>query len=508
MGNVPPSQGGKATAWIIAATGTLTAAAVSLIWIFRHLPLTDFPQYLLLARILASYSDPAYGFETFFTVESPWKPYSGTFFALTLLLEPVIGILASGKLYLSLSLILTSAAFWLWLKKVFPGREPQAVPATLLLFSPFFYIGLMNYLFSVPFFLLALTAGWELSHGRGRARFWTLLLAVSLTAAYFSHIVTFAFALLLLGLQWALLSPRKALAWHSLGMLPSLAFFTAYFVGRPDKPLASALQWSNDPLASKGAYMLMPFGVFRDPLADAWRLHSDQVPLWTGFFLICAWAAWKGRGRKRGPALSRGSKWLAAILISSTLWFPSDLGQWAVSFRFSYLGAFALLAILPCDWSRDRRLRAAMILLCAAAPLTSAYRYWLLQPEMQDMERALQAIPRRQVVQSVVTQPHVPPYWTYPLLHVADWYCVFRGGANPYTFARFRYLPVKEKAPIAASAPGEFEGPRFRFSKHAQGTDYFLVRTLQQGILSDLESNLPLAAHFGVWRVYGPNPNR
>jgi hypothetical protein len=150
-----------------------------------------------------------------------------------------------------------------------------------------------------------------------------------------------------------------------------------------------------------------------------------------------------------------------------------------------------------------------MIGICVSAPMVMAFRLTIYNAEMQDLETVLSAIPAGKVIQPVITEPHSAAFHTFPFQHAAALYNYYKGGTSPYLFATWAaHFPIKSRNTFVPNAPGEWSMDEFRFEAHQFGTDYFLVRTRDPGILSDLYKHVPLASGAGEWQVFGPNPQR
>src|SRR5881394_1132465 len=139
----------------------LLAEIIAVLWWFPYLPMTDLPEHMLAARVLTHYDAPEANYSAFFIKRFPWNPYS-SYFLFVLATDPIIGVRNATRLYLTIAFVLTLVSFWWWIRTVAPGRDAQIIPATLLLFGLFFYIGLINFLFSAPFVFLSLVFSWRL----------------------------------------------------------------------------------------------------------------------------------------------------------------------------------------------------------------------------------------------------------------------------------------------------------------------------------------------------------
>src|SRR5688572_18581770 len=133
----------------------LVLEIVGLIWFLPYLPMTDLPEHMLGAQILTHYDSPGAAYGTYYSKHFPWNPYS-SYLLFALGTKPLMGVDSATKLYLSLGFGLTLISFWYWIRTAAPGRDAQVIPASLLLFGFFFYLGLINFLFSAPFLFFSL----------------------------------------------------------------------------------------------------------------------------------------------------------------------------------------------------------------------------------------------------------------------------------------------------------------------------------------------------------------
>jgi len=475
---------------------------IFILWFFPYLPMIDLPQHMLTAKILTHYADPETAYSHFFTKEWPWNPYS-SYFWFAILLEPVLGVHAATRLYLALGLVLTPLSFWCWLRTATPGRDAQVIPSTLLLFSLFFYIGLINFLFSVPFFFFALAFGWKLMEGR---RSWRMEagLALSLLLAYFSHIVTFVVALLVIGGHWLMFFRNGSVALLLRDAAPAIGASLIYVLTRAREDVPG-MTWLYDPFGSRAAALLMPLNIFNDPFGQTWTYFAEMVGLWIGFLVLTGWGLFgTGRDRRSRSGTPAGYA-TAGMLVAAVLFLPSKLGGLGIGLRVSYMALFALLAVIPPAWDDRRSLRVLMVVVCALGPVTVGYRLWHFQAEMAQLEAIVAAMPPRQIVLPVVTEGHSQYFRTYPFHHAATWYNYRKGGTNPYTLARLRHFPVREREQFIPNPMGEWRAGSFKYDLHQEGVNYFLVRTKRADIISDLQAHVPLAARVGDWMVFGPN---
>jgi hypothetical protein len=488
--------------WIVASL--ILVEILAAIWLFPYLPMTDLPEHMLAAQVLTHYSDAETRYSDFFDRHFPWNPYS-SYFLFVMALKPLLGVSAATRLYLSLAMVLTVFSLWYWIRIQAPGREAQIIPATLLLFGYFFYLGLINFLFSAAFLFLAVALNWKLLHS-SRSR-WRLLITLSacLLLAYLSHIVTFALCGLTIVVQCMAFRPRRLL-WSGLPFVPSMVLFLA-FSFTEGKGAVSDMTLSWDPLLTRVRTLLLPFNIFYDPLPGHWVYDASWLILLAASSVIMA-AGWLRRDRSSVglPAVPRVAWMTLALFVAGTVFLPSNVaGGLGIALRASYFAGFFLIALCPSDWDRSLILRTLMFVVCVVSPVFFAVKVGPFTSEMKDLERAVHSIPAAQVIQPVITELHSGTLQTYPFLHAAAWYSYYRGGTSPYLFARWaKHFPISARTPMLPRVTGEWTMQQFDFASNAAGTDYFLVRTNDAHILDDFRQHVPLHAQSGDWLVFGP----
>src|SRR5262245_17009893 len=482
------------------AVPLLLAIVVTMVWIFPYLPMTDVPEHMLIAKILSVYGHSNLGYEEFYSAELPWNPYSMYFLAMYGL-SALMSIETATRIFLSATFILTIAAYWYWLHTLVPQQKAQTVPAILLLFGLFFFIGMLNFLVSIPVMFFAMTLAWRLGSEPGPVLRIQAPLALTLFLIYLSHPVTFGLTVAVLGVQWLLFS-RKRLPALVLAAAPSLLMLGYYATFRiagevPDYAMA----WYR--FSARAAMLLLPFGAFRDPKENAIVFASEVPYFWVAVALVVAAGAVSRRERKQDGVMVI----FAVLFVAAALLYPSTIiGGQPGAMRITYPASFVVLAALPATWHDRRCLRWLMCAICLVAFCTLGYRFALFQKEMKELRQVVSVIPPRQVVQPIITDSHASGLRTYPLLHAAAWYCFYQGGISMYSFSREPYFPVQQRRSLVENPPGEWSMDNFQYEQHQAGTQYFLVRTTRDHIVQDLERHVPLAGESGKWKVFGPNP--
>ncbi|HUK32125.1 MAG TPA: hypothetical protein VLV89_13495, partial [Candidatus Acidoferrum sp.] len=206
-----------------AAVFLLLAAIILLpIWIVHYPSLLDFPNHLASSFVLGHLHDPSYSFGQFYAAEWGLKPYIATDFAM-MELGRVLPPLVAGKIVLSIGALGLPLAAWFFLKQIHPGETALSFWFLLVAHNIFFRYGFVGYFCGMGLMFLAvgLWVRWLKEPSLTR---WSLA-CLALTAAYFTHIFAFAFAILIIGL-YSLTRPRWREWLRSAALaIPGIVFY-------------------------------------------------------------------------------------------------------------------------------------------------------------------------------------------------------------------------------------------------------------------------------------------
>lgn len=205
----------------------IAGALLAPIWTVRYVPLGDYPNHLASAFVLAHLHDPHFAFPSFYAAKWRTYPYlmmSGILF----LLQKAVSIDVAGRMLLSLCVLAVPAAAWWFLSEVNPGEEMLALWALISAQNLYFFLaGFINMQLSVGLCLVVL-AGWTRLLKNPRTIGWCLL-AIAVTALYFTHLMGLAIAGLALTaytvaarrrfrellMGWAMFIPAVFFYWHA-----------------------------------------------------------------------------------------------------------------------------------------------------------------------------------------------------------------------------------------------------------------------------------------------------
>jgi hypothetical protein len=194
------------------------------IWSSDFLPLTDFPNHIARIKILRMYEASAfykkYFFVNYFNGHLPIPDLIFDLFAVKLL--PFLTVQAAGRLFLSLYVLLSVVSVLLLAEETGADREVALLGYLPVVYSLFFNMALLNFIFSIPVFMLALVA--FLRYERSGRPLYLALLVVLFVLLYMSHLFSF-FALAVTLMSHVVLSRLKMRK-----VLLALAGFSAVIV--------------------------------------------------------------------------------------------------------------------------------------------------------------------------------------------------------------------------------------------------------------------------------------
>ncbi len=502
----PADAGGRAgegsALWAVALAVTAAAALVPL-WVFRYPAIQDYPQHLLIARIVARAADPSFGYGAHFTASLRPAPY-GAWYALTALLARLVGIDPAGRLVLSL--------YPLGLLLVALRRDPQGASRVrpwgrLLLFplafGPQFYLGTLNYLLSLPLLLSALqdlAAVGSLSRvGAGGERpsragvgHWVRH-ALKLVAIYSCH----PFSILVhvvLGTLVVLLRLRRPGAWKALAspLLMALLFASWFEPGG----MSGGFYWR--PLGTTVAFLLGPFCGMQAPGSA----EPAFVVVWLGILglSLAAVRRAEGWGRRVSPmTVAMGAVFLGVLAL------PFGTGKFTyINLRLASLGYLFLALWIGRIPFRGRQGPAICLLTWALLALITL-KQGRIAGEILEVEPLLRRIPENARLLPLIfdnDSPELEPIHFDPHLHDHFYYMLrSSGGLSPYLF-QIPPIPVRYRPEARLPAPGPYTPWLFEPQKHGRFYDYVLTRGAPPVFLLSTGRGMSLVAASGPWSPF------
>jgi len=224
----------------------IAAALLAPVWTVRYVPLVDYPNHLASAFVLAHLSDHAFQFYRFYAPD--WNTYPYLAMDVILLgLQRLLSVDLAGRVLLSLCLVSVPAAAWFFIRHANPGQESLALWSLLVSNNLYFFLfGMVNLQLSLALWLVVIGV-WLQYVARPRWSLWCLLLILT-TALYFTHLLGFGMACLVmtayalfarrpfrqLWRSWVLFLPGMYLFLHSRPPVGSLALGFQGLIGKAE----------------------------------------------------------------------------------------------------------------------------------------------------------------------------------------------------------------------------------------------------------------------------------
>ncbi|GEM_PF-4478117 len=195
---------------------------LSLIWLFPYLPLNDYPNHLAAVHIINQLIHGNEHLSEYFSFNL-LTPASLAYIVL-LLFNQFFSIEVSGKIFLSLYVLIYFFSMNYFYKSVKPNTNVNLTLLSLLfVFNWFFFMGFLGFLLSIPLYFLFL--GYWYKHQENY-----LLIAFSLILLYFFHLITaVVFLVSILSLRPKFLTNPKFYASLLPFILLGIYFFYSYF---------------------------------------------------------------------------------------------------------------------------------------------------------------------------------------------------------------------------------------------------------------------------------------
>ncbi|HEY5069552.1 MAG TPA: hypothetical protein VII37_07180, partial [Candidatus Acidoferrum sp.] len=307
----------------------------------------------------------------------------------------------AGRMYLSLCVLALPGAAWFFLRQAQPDAEAASLWALLIAYNVFFLEGFLNFDLSIAmgFLALGLWLRWLAKPETGR---WIAAL-VAFTALYFTHLLGFAIAGLIV-VAYLVLSRRHVRDWLWCGALavPGVAFYLH----------SSRVGLSANKIIFHG---------WTDKLDSLGMILHGYWPLldWISLVALAVWflAAWW-----RNPEFRWDQKWIAiAVFFFALFWvIPWMWGQEASDLDIRVL-PFLFVAILAMArvGRRAKALATIPLLLFAARTVSVTRHFKEAQPALAGLARSFDAVPRGALVLPIVEGDEDPierpftHFWAY-----------------------------------------------------------------------------------------------
>lgn len=487
----------RADPWLLVGLVAVSIAVVVPFWVSDLLPYMDLPQHLAAVRTMHSLNDAAFGLDRYHVIDLSRTQYLAWYFAvdwLTWLMPLEVANRVVLSLY-AVGLPLSLVALLRALK-----RDPAiALAAAPLVHNTFLYMGLANYVTSIPLMF------WALALLLRQLERLTLAGMVGLAAVvalmFYSHA---QILLLYLGLA-AIALPLGGRGWQprhwwrqALHAAPTLVLLGVW-ISR-SMILAGAAQWQQGHGGRNVTDTQVRFEPIGDRLAaipgqimDAFRDDADEKLLlaWLALLLVC-WLLGQGRGAAQ-PADGQAPGWwptlrarlpelmfvaLFAVYVASPL---SYKWIWPISHRM--VPVLALAATVAVSFARMPLRRTLLIVpavaLAAISAWTHADRARAFTEEAGPVREVLAQAERGRKLVALIFDKGSAVVRHAPYLHFGQYYVVDRGGMATFSFADFPQSPIvypTVDGPPKLPARWEWTPERFDYDQMGRFYDYYLIR--------------------------------
>lgn len=410
----------------------LAGVLVLPIWLVKYPPLVDYPNHLARTYILAHMGEKGFWLRQFYGVQ--WGLYPYLVMDLVLLaLQTVFAVEIAGKILLSLCVLAIPASVWMFLRRVNPSQPALALCALPFTYNIFFLSGFLAYQLSIAVCFLLLAVCLDYIKKQSLARFCLCLLLATLL--YFTHLVGFALAGLVLGLYGLATRQRvKFFGFLFLIFLPGTAFWA---INKATVGISSLLIMGNPKEKLIG-------------LSEVMRGYSTRLDLVCLLALLgTVLAMWV---RNREVRWNRAWLWPSAAVFGLYWVFPMVYGTgWDADTRI--LLFTALLAWATVDFGRRTKWLVPVVLVLTMLRVTNvAYHFVQEQPRLASMAQSFSTPPPNSRVLPVVSswgerqiqQPY-RHFWAYGVIE-HHWFA-------PYLFTDQGVQPLTKVYP-AYDPPG------------------------------------------------------
>ena len=487
--------------WLALIAFAALASAAPL-WSSELLPFQDAPQHVAAVRVLADWSSPTFAFPRWFSLDLTHSQYLG-FYLPAALLAKAIGPQAACRALLTLIAFALPASAWLLLGTF--GRDRRlAIFAPTLFHSSLLYIGLFNFVASIPVTVAAVALVERELRAPARAR--VLLLAASALALLYLHpsgLLIAAGAACFLAATSGEPLRRKARA--LLPLAPALLLLGLWAVrAPPPQPPGAAAQSA------------MPhWQPFLEHVLDVGRLGNVLVGRADEIFVAAVVLAFLAIALVPGRAAATDRRWRLPLLAACTfvVYLAAPVGAahvWLIHLRLlPFLAFVALAAPTPAPHRFTPALLASVAVLQAgyAFVLADAYRRFDAEAAVEPLRQVLgKAQPGRRLMARIYDQDSNVINFS-PYMHFGLYYQVERGGRARFNFAELSWMPIRLRpdAPAAALPPNyEWSPDLVTWDRAAADSDYLLVR---DGAWIP-EHRFRLHAQAGPWSMYVPRETR
>lgn len=410
--------------FIIAALVILAAIVALPMWIVHFPPLLDFPTHVASTFVLAQLHNSHYAFSNYYAADWAPTPYITTD-VLMVAFSRVMSPLIAGKLVFTLGMIGLPLAAWFFLRQINPGDNAVALWFLLASHNVFFRYGFIGFYCSLAVMFLALGLWLRYLNKPSAARWIAACLALAVT--YFTHLLAFIFAGLIVGL-YSLTRPCMKEWLASAGLF--VPWLACYFI------FSRVVERQ-----SHGAV----FRAWDDKLDAFWLIVSGNSDL-LNYLALAGIVALFVFGWVGNSEFKWQWRWIivSAGLLITFIALPVGFGEgYDLDIRalpILFVTIFAMARFGRRAW----KFAPLVLLLFAARTYDLAKQFRAPQQELEGMAGAFAMTPPNSLVLPIVAGPDEPPERQF-YAHFSDYGTVARGWISPYLLEDPGLLPLRIK---------------------------------------------------------------
>ena len=397
--------------------------SIAPIWLVANPPLLDYPNHLARSFVLAHLHDPALPFHQFYSADWGLYPYLAMDVSL-LWLQRFLPIELAGSVFLSFCVLAVPLSAWFFLHQANPGQDHLALWTLLLCHNVFFLYGFLNFYLSLALCFLALGL-WLQWLAKPRAILWCLV-SLTLTALYFTHLVGF-------GIAGLLVTAYCVLARRTIG---EILFSCLLFV---PGALFLLYWWRSGagPTTQLAFHSFMEKVKYLSVIAQGYSTRLDQFTLLAlaGFSLAAWW---------RNPDFRWNYRWLgvAAGLFGAYWVLPWSAGEGAFLDIRVLPMLFVLLLTVARIGPRGWRLAPLAVLIFVARTANVAQTFVSSQLQLAGLARSF-SITAPNVRVLPIVEAHDEELARHPFAHFWAYGVIRRGWFSPYLFNLKGVMPLR-----------------------------------------------------------------
>jgi hypothetical protein len=479
----------------------LTLFSLWPIWANRFLPMQDYPQHLFLAHLISTYDTSSFNWKEFYTVQLGFRPYMLWYLAMKFLAQ-VVDIETAGKLLFSLYILLITTLACIARRLPPKGFLPWgALLIYPLAFNQMYYMGMANYLMSLPVLFIALLDLDHLANGltigrMARHGFYCLILFLN-----HPYTVLVYIALAIISASGFRKNRNTALQMLFPAGIMSLSILLWYIfqhgAGTTPTSVPWTIYWWPYPWQWLLAYFVLPF--------SGMRLFSE--PQWLACGLWCIIAAlfivaWRQNNIR--DAISRRLLLFSGAGLAGFIALPFWVGYYSYfNLRMAPVSYFAL-ALALCGIRVS--VRAGMFLVVSVLLLLtiSIQTQSAVARETQTILPAVSAAQQNSLILPLMfeTSSDAIDQICFDQIHAhdADYYhLAVGGGANPTLFPN-AMMPVLYKPGLRLPYP--HKPLNFTWQEHGRYYDYILVRKPPPEFSASIKRESTLVTSSGPWVLF------